>query len=413
MERTRTSGIYVDAAGNRIVDKWFNRERIFARLGPVSQPTAESWLAKRIDELRQAKLFGKDPRRTFREAAVRHLAEERERLSEKFGLDDEGEPRAKAQKQLDDTAWHIRLVDPFIGDLQLEEVCNETLAPFVNQRKQDGVKPRTVAVTLQRVARILNKAAREWREKSTRRPWLRQMPPRLRLPKGLTRAPFPLSREEERRLFSRLSKHLAEMCLFKVNTGLREAEVCGLRWEWERKIDGAPSVFVLPPDSHKGGDYENYRLVVLNSVARAIVEARRGQHATHVFNSPRTKQPMTEINKNAFTKARKEAGLRQCRIHDLKHTFGARLKAAGVSHELRQVLLGHKNESVTTHYSRARIDELQDAVEKVLSVGESVSVIRVIGSAAIADGPAIFPRNDEAAEQVQRPKSLRELVGAK
>jgi hypothetical protein len=33
MERTRTSGIYVDAAGNRIVDKWFNRERIFARLG--------------------------------------------------------------------------------------------------------------------------------------------------------------------------------------------------------------------------------------------------------------------------------------------------------------------------------------------------------------------------------------------
>ena len=88
------------------------------------------------------------------------------------------------------------------------------------------------------------------------------------------------------------------------------------------------------------------------------------------------------------------------------------MKAAGVAHELRQVLLGHKNESVTTHYSRARIDELQDAVEKVLSVGESVSVIRVIGSAAISGGPAIFPRNDEAAAQVQRPKPLRELVGA-
>lgn len=412
MERTRTSGIYVDAAGNRTVDKRFKRKRVFARLGPVSQQTAESWLAKRIDELRQAKLFGEDPRRTFREAAVRHLAEERERLTEKFGLDDEGALRPKAQKQLDDTAWHIRLVDPFIGDLQLEEICNETLAPFVQQRKADGVKPRTIAVTLQRVARILNKAAREWREQATRRPWLRQMPPRLRLPKGLTRPPFPLSREEERQLFSKLPKHLAEMCLFKVNTGLREAEVCGLRWEWEKKIEGAPSVFVLPPDSHKGGDYENYRLVVLNSVARAIVEARRDKHPTHVFSSPRTKRPMTEINKNAYTKARNEAGLQQCRIHDLKHTFGARLKAAGVAHELRQVLLGHKNESVTTHYSRARIDELQDAVEKVLSIGESTSVIRVIGSAAIAEGPAIFPRNDENAAQ-PRPNSLRELVGAK
>jgi integrase len=201
------------------------------------------------------------------------------------------------------------------------------------------------------------------------------------------------------------------MCLFKVNTGLREADVCGLRWEWERKIDGAPSVFVLPPDYHKGGDYENYRLVVLNSVARAIVEARRDKHATHVFSSPRTKQPMTEINKNAFTKARKEAGLQQCRIHDLKHTFGARLKAAGVAHELRQVLLGHKNESVTTHYSRARIDELQEAVEKVLSVDESTSVIRVIGGAAAEIHAKLTQEKDEAANE--RPKSLSRLVGAK
>jgi hypothetical protein len=49
--------------------------------------------------------------------------------------------------------------------------------------------------------------------------------------------------------------------------------------------------------------------------------------------------------------------------------------------------LRHKNESVTTHYSRARINELQDAVEKVLSVGESTSVTRVIGNAATAEGP--------------------------
>jgi hypothetical protein len=45
-------------------------------------------------------------------------------------------------------------VDPFIGVLLLEEVCNETLAAFVRRRKEDGVKPRTIAVTLQRVARI-------------------------------------------------------------------------------------------------------------------------------------------------------------------------------------------------------------------------------------------------------------------
>ena len=41
----------------------------------------------------------------------------------------------------------------------------------------------------------------------------------------------------------------------------------------------------------------------------------------------------------------------QVRLHDLKHTFGRRLRAAGVSLETRKVLLGHRNGDITTHYS--------------------------------------------------------------
>ena len=44
--------------------------------------------------------------------------------------------------------------------------------------------------------------------------------------------------------------------------------------------------------------------------------------------------------------------------HDLKHTFGRRLRAARVSFETRQVLPGHRNGSITTHYSAAEIGEL-------------------------------------------------------
>ena len=66
---------------------------------------------------------------------------------------------------------------------------------------------------------------------------------------------------------------------------------------------------------------------------------------------------------------------------------------------------------VTTHYSRARIDELQEAVEKVLSVGESTSVIRVIGGAAAETHAKLTQENEKAASE--RPKSLSRLVGAK
>ena len=39
------------------------------------------------------------------------------------------------------------------------------------------------------------------------------------------------------------------------------------------------------------------------------------------------------MNNTAWQQARKRAGLPQVRIHDLKHTFGRRLRAVGVSYE--------------------------------------------------------------------------------
>ena len=53
------------------------------------------------------------------------------------------------------------------------------------------------------------------------------------------------------------------------------------------------------------------------------------------------------------------------RIHDLKHTFGRRLRAAQVSLEDRQDLLGHKSSRITTHYSPAEVKHLIDAANKV------------------------------------------------
>ncbi len=53
------------------------------------------------------------------------------------------------------------------------------------------------------------------------------------------------------------------------------------------------------------------------------------------------------------------------RVHDLKHTFGRRLRATGVSFEDRQDLLGHKSGRITTHYSQAEIENLIAAANKI------------------------------------------------
>lgn len=52
-------------------------------------------------------------------------------------------------------------------------------------------------------------------------------------------------------------------------------------------------------------------------------------------------------------------------MHDLKHTFGRRLRAAGISFEDRQDLLGHRSGRITTHYSSAELQNLHKAANAV------------------------------------------------
>jgi hypothetical protein len=149
MGRTKTAGIQTGADGSKIVDKRAFGVRIKRRLGKIDQEQAEAWLAKEVEALRQAKLFGARPERTFREAAVRYLSEHPE------------------QACLDEVAWHLKLLDPWIGELALKEIHDATLAPFVRKRAET-VSATTVRRSLEVVRRILNLAARKWREEDAR-----------------------------------------------------------------------------------------------------------------------------------------------------------------------------------------------------------------------------------------------------
>ena len=76
-------------------------------------------------------------------------------------------------------------------------------------------------------------------------------------------------------------------------------------------------------------------------------------------------KPMHHMLNTAWQKARLRAELPMARVHDLKHTFGRRLRAAGVDFEDRQDLLGHRSSRITTPYSAAELSRLIDAAEKV------------------------------------------------
>jgi integrase len=95
-------------------------------------------------------------------------------------------------------------------------------------------------------------------------------------------------------------------------------------------------------------------------MARSIVNRYRGQ-SEFVFNLKGNR--LERMNNRAWRKARVSANLADVRVHDLRHTFGKRLRAAEVSLEDRKDLLGHHAGHITTHYSKVEITRLIECVE--------------------------------------------------
>ena len=71
------------------------------------------------------------------------------------------------------------------------------------------------------------------------------------------------------------------------------------------------------------------------------------------------------MDNTAWQDARRHTGLTQVRVHDFKHTLGQRLRAAEVSCEDREDLLGHKSGRITTHYSRTEPENLLEVANRV------------------------------------------------
>ena len=268
-------------------------------------------------------------------------------------------------------AYHLDQMLPFIGGCDLAQVHDGTLKPFIDHECARGLSPKSINNALAVVSAVLNRAARVWRcEAGT--PWLRQAPPKLtRLSLvGRQARPYPLTWAEQDRLFKALPRHLADAALFAVNTGCRDQEVCKLRWDWEIAIpELKTSVFVLPETITKTS---TERIVVLNGIARRVIAARRGADPHYVFGY--RGKPLYRLHNSGWKGAWRRAGLPiepgvLRGVHNLRHTFGRRLRGAGVPLETRKLLLGHTSGDITTHYSAPEIRELIDATEKIADRG--------------------------------------------
>jgi integrase len=372
MASTRTPGITIADDGRFLIDKRHCGIRIIRRLRVTTQEQAERRLMKEMQHAEFTCIA--EARPSFAHCAVRYLAQCGERRS------------------LEAIRIHVRLLLHYVGHLKPHQVHDATLAPLIADRIAADASATTINRTLEVARTILNRAARSYRDDNGR-PWLEATPPLLTMLPESRRSPYPLTWDEQDRLFPRLPAHLQPMALFAVNTGLRNDNVCGLEWSWEVAVpEIGRSVFIVPATAFKS---RCDHVVILNDVAWSIVQGQRGLHPVWVF--PYRGHRIDTMNNNGWQKARREVGLRLARVHDLRHTFACRLRAAGVSEEDRCALLGHADHSMSGHYASADIGRLLRQANLVLNRQETRTVLRVANGDAVAAalwtrGPATVPQ---------------------
>ncbi|MBO6899562.1 MAG: tyrosine-type recombinase/integrase [Shimia sp.] len=176
-----------------------------------------------------------------------------------------------------------------------------------------------------------------------------------------------LNRAETQRLMQAIQQsentqlqYIVQMLLL---TGARKREVLDARWQ---DIDVERRYWRIP--FTKSG-VERY-VPLSDAVVSLLERVPRFDGCDWVFANPKTLEPFRVIF-HSWDTARTRAGLRDVRIHDLRHSFASFLVNAGCSIYDVQKLLGHSTVTMTQRYSHLSQERLLNAAN---TAGEYVQL---------------------------------------
>jgi integrase len=185
-----------------------------------------------------------------------------------------------------------------------------------------------------------------------------------------------ITEKEAQGLLAALPEWLAEMARFSLATGLRQSNV--LRMEWTQ-VDVVRRVAWVHPDQAKARKAIG---VPLNEDAVAVVLRQRGKHLRRVFVG-HDGEPMDSWKTTAqvaWKSACKEAGIKDFRWHDLRHTWASWHVQRGTPLYALKELGGWETLEIVKRYAHLAPEHLKAYAERVsLASAEVTSQLRHSG----------------------------------
>jgi integrase len=276
-------------------------------------------------------------------------------------------PHAKMTKRGFVTEWSIlkNHILPALAHRPIIEISKSEIIEIVHG-KLSSLKPGTINRMINGLKVIFSRAI-EWEL-----PGLEKNPMLgIKQFANYSRHERYLTQEEAAKLMEAVlcssNKLLAPIVSALLLTGCRKREILDARWEYvdlERGIltvplskSGKPRQVVLS---------DAVKTIFLNT--RTILIKEMGQEATEkcpwVFPNTETGKPFTGVFKS-WDAARTCAGLKDLRMHDLRHSFASALVNKGNSLYDVQKLLGHSSSRMTERYAHLSAQRLTTVATEV------------------------------------------------
>ncbi|WP_447750848.1 tyrosine-type recombinase/integrase [Sphingopyxis fribergensis] len=168
-----------------------------------------------------------------------------------------------------------------------------------------------------------------------------------------------LSVEETKRLLDAVdaspNTQLPVIVRMLLLTGCRKRELLDAKWS---EIDLGRQIWRIPMERAKTS---KSRQVALSGAAMEVLHSlRRWEGCDYVVPNPETLKPYTSIF-HSWDSARRSVGLRDIRVHDLRHAFATRLAEAGTSIYIVSKALGHSSVKSSERYAKVSDQTLRNA----------------------------------------------------
>ncbi len=267
-----------------------------------------------------------------------------------------------------------------LGDRPAAKITTAEVEALLESIASKGVKPRTVnkyrqtlravfyfgakPATFGRTHTPVVHAAR--RREPDRSPLAYYSPAEIEalaraLERGLHRSKGrPIASDAVRRQRAEEDEQDAELIRVAAYTGLRLGELLALRWS---DVDFAGQKLVVQRAISAGVETTTKsgkvrRVPLSDQAAGALNRLSRRKHFTAaedlVFVNAIGRRLDRWSVRERYGRARDAAGLRPLRLHDLRHTYGSLLAAAGIDLVAIQAAMGHSSITTTSLYLHAR-----------------------------------------------------------